>query len=101
MDDLKLDRAVQRITILRKDPQSGKFKTAAVYRNKGRKKKTAKALRPFEKFLRRLGKAQARAASVYNMRHDRSAKKKKNGALRDLITNVSKAQKQAWKSLRD
>ncbi|HEY2322812.1 MAG TPA: hypothetical protein VGJ82_08100 [Thermoanaerobaculia bacterium] len=101
MDNLKLDRSVQRITILKKDPESGKVRPAAVYRAKGRKKKTPKALRPIEKFLRRLGKAQARAASVYNMRHDRSAKKKKNGALRDLITNVSKARKQAWKSLRD
>ena len=100
MDNLKLDRSVRRITILHKDADEGKFHPVAVYKNR-RKKKTTKALRPIEKFLRRLGKAQARAASVYNMRHDRSNKKKKNGWLRDLTTNVSKARKQGWKTLTD
>ena len=99
-DNLKLDPAVRSITILKKDAESGDFKPVAVYRNR-RKKRTSKSLRPIDKFFRRLGKAEARAASTYNMRHDRSAKKKKNGAVRDLFKNLSKAQKQAWKTLRD
>ena len=100
MDNLRLDPAVQRITILHKDSETGNFKPAAVYKNKG-KKKTSKILRPIAKFLRRLGRAEARAASVYNNRHDRSASKKKNGALRDLVKNTNKARKAAWKTLKD
>jgi hypothetical protein len=101
MDNLRLDPAVQRITILHKDPDTGNFRPAAVYRNNRRRKRTSKYLRPITKFLRRLGRAEARAASVYNNRHDRSAARKKNGALRDLVKNTNKARKAAWKTLKD
>lgn len=101
MKDLNLDPIVERLTILQKDPESGRLRRSAVYKNDERKKRGSKRLRPFEKFVRRIGKAQARAASVYNARHDRSNRKKRNGWLRDLLPNMSKAQKQAWKTIRN
>ena len=100
MNDLRLDPVVERITVLQKDPETGRYRPSAVYRNDKRKKKGSKTLRPFEKFMRRLSRAQARAASVYNARHDRSNRKKRNGWFRDLLPNMSKAQGQAWKTLR-
>ena len=100
-ENLRLDPVVERITILKKDPQTGRLRPSAVYRNDRGKKRNSKRLRPFEKFVRRIGRAQARAASVYNERHDRSNRKKKNGWLRDLVGNMAKAHKQAWKVLRD
>ncbi|HYI12093.1 MAG TPA: hypothetical protein VEK57_23775 [Thermoanaerobaculia bacterium] len=100
MADLKLHPAVERVTILHKDPETGRFRPSAVYKNEGRKR-TSKRLRPMEKFIRRMGKAQARAAAVYNARHDRSNRKKKNGWLKDLISNMGKAHKQGWKTLRN
>ena len=98
-DTLKLDPAVRSLTILKKD-ENGDFQRTAVYRNAPRKKKGTKALRPVEKFIRKLGRAQATAISEYNARHDRSNKKKKNGWIRDLIPNLMKTRKKASKSFK-
>lgn len=98
-DTLKFDPAIRSITILKKG-DDGRFTPAAVYRNKGGKKRSSRGLRGMEKFVRRIGKAQAAAAGVYNMRHDRSNRKKKDGWMRDLIPNVMKAQRRAIKTLR-
>ena len=101
MEDVRLDGIVERVTVLQKDPESGRLRPVAVYRNDRRKKRGSKALRPLEKLVRRLARAEARAVSVYNARHDRSKAKKKNGWIRDLVPNLGKAQRQAWKTLTD
>lgn len=98
-ETLKLDPAVRSITVLKKD-ENGDLRRTAVIRNAPRKKKGTKALRPIEKFIRKLGRAQATAVSEYNARHDRSNKKKKNGWLRDLVPNLMKTRKRASKSFK-
>jgi Family of unknown function (DUF6312) len=98
-DTLKLDPAVRSITILKKNDDGG-FTPAAVYKNKGGKKRSSKGLRGIEKLFRRIGRAQAAGAGVYNMRHDRSNRKKKDGWMRDLLPNMMKAQRRAIKTLR-
>ena len=98
MTAMKLDSIVGRITILRKDTQTGHVYVASVLKNEGGKKKSSKLLRPVEKLVRRLGRAQAKSAIVYSERHERSSRKKKNGWLADMISNMRKAQKQGWKS---
>jgi Family of unknown function (DUF6312) len=98
-ENIKLDPVVRSITILKRD-ENGDLARTAVYRNAPRKKKGTKALRPIEKFVRKLGRAQATAISVYNARHDRSNRKKKNGWLRDLIPNLMKTRKRASKSFK-
>ncbi|MDQ1919220.1 DUF6312 domain-containing protein [Massilia pseudoviolaceinigra] len=100
MSELKLDPIVGRITILRKDAATGHVYVATNLRNLGRKKRSTKLLRPLEKLIRRVGKAQARSAVIYTQRHETSNRKKKNGWLYDMMANMRKAQKQAWKSTR-
>jgi hypothetical protein len=98
MTVMKLDSIVDRITILRKDAQTGHVYVASVLKNAGGKKKNSKLLRPMEKLVRRLGKAQENSASIYRERHERSSRKKKNGWLVDMMANMRKAQSQGWKS---
>lgn len=98
MSELKLDSAVERVTFLGKDDKTGLFYVSSVFRNEGGKKKASKLLRPVEKLVRRLNKTQALSASLYRERHERSSRKKKNGWLSDIVTNMRKAQKSAWKS---
>jgi hypothetical protein len=64
------------------------------------KRRVSKRWRPFEKALRRLNNAHQTAASVYRDRHERSNVKKKNGALRDLVKNVIRAQRKGTKKLK-
>lgn len=100
MSELKLDSMVERITFLGKDDKTGSFYVSSVLRNDTNKKKTSKLLRPIEKFVRRLNKTQARSAVIYSQRHARSSQKKKNGWLADVVSNVRKSQKLAWKGTR-
>jgi uncharacterized protein with von Willebrand factor type A (vWA) domain len=98
MNEMKLDPIVARMTILRKDTQTGHVYVASIFKNDGGKKKNTKLLRPVEKLVRRLGKAQAKSASIYSERHERSSRKKKNGWLFDMVSNMRKAQSQGWKA---
>lgn len=98
MNEIKLDAIVGRMTVLRRDMQTGHVYVASVLKNEGGKKKNTKLMRPVEKLVRRLGKAQAKSASIYSERHERSSRKKKNGWLFDLVSNMRKAQSQGWKS---
>ena len=100
MLEIKLDSTVERITFLGRDDKTGTFYVSSVLRNEAGKKKASKLLRPIEKLVRRLNKTQARSASIYSERHERSARKKKNGWLSDMVPNMRKAQKLAWKSTR-
>lgn len=100
MAELQLHPIVERVTFLRKHPATGEISVSAVLRNTGRKRKSTRLLRPVDKFLRRLGKAQVQGANVYLERHDRSSRKKKNGWMHDMISNMRKAKGKAWKTLR-
>jgi hypothetical protein len=100
MKEVRLNRAVKRITVLKKDDATGKFTAVAVYRQGGRKKKRTRGLRLIEKVVRRLSRAQATAAGAYSARHNRSNRKKRDGWLKDLIPNVVKSQRKGIKILR-
>lgn len=100
MKEVRLNRAVKRITILKKDPESGQFVAAAVYRQERRRKKRTRGLRFIEKAVRRLTRAQATMAGSYTDRHDRSNRKKRDGWMKDFIPNVVKAQRRGIKILR-
>ena len=71
-----------------------------VLSKKKRKKRVSKEWRQVDKALRRLNKAQQEAASDYLRRHERSNRKKKNGALRDLSKNVMRSQRKGRKKLK-
>jgi hypothetical protein len=100
MKQLRLNRAVKRLTILRKDTATGKFAPVSEFRQGRKRKKRSPGLRMIEKVVRRLSRAQATAAAVYSERHERSNRKKKDGWLKNLIPNVVKAQRKGVKILR-
>lgn len=65
-----------------------------------RRRRTSKRWRPFERMLRRFSTAQGTAASEYLDRHQRSSRRKKNGWLKDLRKNASKAGRRGLKKLK-
>lgn len=71
-----------------------------VLSKKKSKKRVSKRWRKMDKALRRLNEAQQTAASDYLRRHERSNRKKKNGALRDLTKNVMRSQRKGRKKLK-
>jgi hypothetical protein len=100
MKEVRLNSAVKRITVLKKDDATGKFTAVAVYQQGRKRKKRTRGLRFIEKMVRRLSKARATAAGTYNARHERSNRKKRDGWLKDLIPNMVKAQRKGIKILR-
>ncbi|MBZ0292571.1 MAG: hypothetical protein K8L99_08375 [Anaerolineae bacterium] len=65
-----------------------------------KKRRVSKRWRRFDKALRRVTEAQNTASAEYLKRHERSNQKKKNGAVRDLLKNTSKAQRKGLKKLK-
>ncbi len=65
-----------------------------------KRKRVSKRWRKMEKWVRRLNKSQAITAREYMARHDRSNQKKKNGWLKDIGKNLSKAQKKGLRKSR-
>lgn len=65
-----------------------------------RRRRTSKRWRPFERMLRRVSTAQATAAGEYLGRHQRSSRRKRNGWLKDLGKNASKAGRRGFKKLK-
>jgi hypothetical protein len=100
MKEVRLNKAVKRMTVLKKDDESGTFMPVVEYRQGRKRKKMSRGLRFVEKFVRRISKARAATANVYAERHERSNRKKKDGWLKNLIPNVVKAQRKGIKILR-
>jgi len=65
-------------------------KTTSVTRSRS-KKKQSRSLRPVEKMTRKAARRTVRFMQDYLYLHDRSNKKKKNGWLRQGVTNIRKA----------
>jgi hypothetical protein len=68
--------------------------------SKPKKRRVSKRWRGLDKALRRVSVAGQTASSEYLKRHDRSNQKKKNGAVRDLLKNSSRAQRKGFKKLK-
>lgn len=78
------------------DP-SGARQSGAIIEDLGETKKQSRALKPVEKRVRKALRAQLRSLNVYLSLHDRSNRKRKNGWLRDLTSNMNKARrKSSW-----
>jgi len=85
-------KAVRRVVVLQVDPAGG-YTPVTVYRKKSGKKKGSRLLRPVEKKARKLADAAAAMTESYTERHQRSNEKKKDGWVKDLKSNVTKAAK--------
>src|SRR4051812_27242209 len=95
---LKLDKSVQRVTLVKTDAAGG-TSTTLLYENTRGRKKQSTLLKPMERFTRRVMRAMADGAQTYINLHDQSNRKKRNGWGRDLVKNTTKAQRRAWRIL--
>jgi hypothetical protein len=69
--------------------------------SKGRsKRRVSRQWRGVDKALRRISLAQETTADEYRRRHDRSNRKKKNGAIRDLGKNLVRSMRRGRKKLK-
>ena len=64
------------------------------------KRRVSRRWRGVDKALRRISLAQETTAEEYRQRHDRSNRKKKNGAIRDLGKNMVRSMRKGRKKLK-
>lgn len=99
----KLPKSIKRIVILRA-PQSATGTAAeriVVEEKKKKKKKQSKGMaRIWERVTRRVARAHKRSAESYLDRHQRSNRKHRDGWLRDLRDNLSRANTKGTKVLK-
>jgi hypothetical protein len=99
MEMHRLPPSIRRVTVLAMDAD-GAVMSRTVYEKRGQKRKVSPALRPLERAIRRVARANDAATSSYVARHERSTAKKRDGWLRDLTWNVLKAEKTGVKKLK-
>ncbi|MGY8823153.1 MAG: DUF6312 domain-containing protein [Candidatus Latescibacterota bacterium] len=86
MQPLRLNKKIRRIIVLLPEGRA-----VTIYKSKGKKRKNSRTLKPVEKALRRLGKANNVYTSTYLKRHKESSRKKRDGWLRDFNYNLHRA----------
>ena len=94
-----LDRVVRRVTLLRSSP-TGETDAIPIYRRKRKKKKNSRKLKDFEGFTKSAFKAKQTQIDTYLDRHRKSNRKRKNGWLKDLPSNLFKANRKGFRKLR-
>jgi len=90
MDLPRLSKQIKRITVFERDA-SGSLRPMVVFNRRRRKKKQARALRPIERLVRTMSNGNDSFATSYARRHRKSNRKNRNGWLRDLPLNLSRA----------
>jgi hypothetical protein len=100
MADIRMAPSVRSVVRLEAGP-NGRLESVEVYRrpDEGRRKGT-RLLRPVDRAVKRLARAQEAAATAYLERHDRSNTKKRDGWLRDIGNNVYRASRKGQKALK-
>ncbi len=93
MEMPRLNKSVRKIVQLQRDEDG------SLYKGGTRKRKVSSELRPLEKGLRRLVRSHATLTNTYLKRHNRSNEKRKDGWVKDFVSNVSKAGRKGRKSL--
>ncbi len=97
---LRLRRKVRRIVVM-KVSEAGRWQPMTIYKKKRRKKKKrSRALRPLEKRVRRLARADRKFSGIYLKRHKKSTRKKRDGWLRDINYNIYRASRRRAKTLK-
>ena len=93
--------SLQRIVQLQLDGSGGPLVPVEIYRKPGPAGKKSSALvRPLDRALRRVAKAQQASAEAYIERHDQSKMKRRDGWLTDLGNNVWRASRKGQKALK-
>ena len=98
MDLPPLGKGVRRVTVFERDTD-GHVHAVTVYSRRRARKRQTQGLKPFERLARTAAKAGDAFAGTYRRRHRRSNEKRKDGWLRDGISNLAKAGDRARKKL--
>jgi hypothetical protein len=98
MEMPRLSKTVRKIVKLERD-EDGTLVPTVLYKASQGKRKVSSALRPLEKGIRRLARTQATMADSYLGKHNRSNEKRRDGWIRDLVTNVATAERKGRKKL--
>lgn len=101
MDALRLGKSVRQVTVLERDTTNGGVTPVVVFKNnKKKKRKSTRALAPIEKAIRRFVDAQGETAANYVERHDESNRKRRDGWIRDINLNLTRASRKGAKRLK-
>jgi hypothetical protein len=90
---------VKSVVKVQRESDGSVTRTVVAEPDKRRRRRVSKPLRRFDKGLRKLTKAENVASSEYLRRHDRSNRKRKNGALKDLRKNVRRSVREGTDTL--
>ena len=88
--ELAADTEVQKVVVISTD-ERGRTVSKVVAEKDIKQKKRSTGLRLLERVVRHVADAQAAAAEEYRYQHDKSGRKRRDGALRDLPVNVIRA----------
>ncbi len=99
MEALRLGKPVKSIIQLERDA-SGDVVPVILYRERKKKRRGTRGIRSADSILRRMARAQRDALDTYLSRHDRSNQKRRDGWVRDLPLNLTRAGRSGAKQMR-
>jgi uncharacterized protein DUF6312 len=100
MADLRMVESVRSVVKLEAD-SSGNIEPVEIYRRAdGKKRRGTRLLRPMDRVMRGIVRAQQTVATTYLERHEKSNNKRRDGWLRDLGNNVYRASMKGPKALK-
>ena len=97
MEMPRLNKSVRKVVKLQLD-EDGSLVPTVIYKGGSGKRKVSSSLRPLERSIRRLARSQVVMADAYLGRHNRSNEKRKDGWLKELVSNVQ-SEKSLGKSI--
>jgi hypothetical protein len=90
---------VKSVVKVQREADGSVTRTVVAEPDKRRRRRVSRPLRRLDKGVRKLTKAENVASSEYLRRHDRSNRKRKNGALKDLGKNVRRSVREGTDTL--
>ena len=97
---LVLPKGVKRITFIQPAGAAKDAPPLDVFSREKKKKKMSRGLKGLEKLARRWALAMQEVSKTYVDRHDRSNLKKRDGWLRDYLSNIAKGNREGLRKLR-
>ena len=99
----RLDRSVRRVTVVSGDGErSGVGRTVQLHvrrERRRRRRRTSRELRPQERLVRRMVRALEAGAREYLRRHERSTRRRRDGWLDNIDTNLERARERMLDTL--
>jgi hypothetical protein len=95
----RINKSVLRVVRLERDA-NGNLAPTLLYKKKSKRRKLTAGLRSLEKVVRRVAKAESSFTDTYLEKHRRSNSKRRDGWLKDLDSNLARADKKGTKKLR-